>query len=91
VRPTLVEERVRLASLMLGSVDCVLRSMVADGVSDPVRTLRVLLVDSTGDDETTRRYGAMVRAIRATFVFRRNGPLVEMALQECIAIAGSLL
>jgi hypothetical protein len=92
MKRTIATERVRLAGLMLPSVEACLRAMVADGVPDPIRTLRGLLADTTGEDDVARRrYGPMVRAIWATFTYRRNRPLVAMAFQDCIGIAGSLL
>jgi hypothetical protein len=92
-RRTLAAEQIRLASLMLPAVDCLLRAMAAEGVHDPVTTLRVLLVRNPAieQDEVARRYGHMVRAIRATFTYQNNSVMVEAAIERCISISESLL
>lgn len=88
--PKLAAEQVRIAGLMLGSVDALLRAMLADGVPDPVATMRLLLV-RIEDDEVGRRYGAMVRGLRATYTYRNNRTLVERALADCVSTVSSLL
>jgi len=85
-------EVVRLAGLMLGTVDAIVRAMLADGVTDPPGTLRSLVRNpALVPQPVAARYGPMVAACRATFTFRGNDGLVEVAIARCIAIAGSLL
>ena len=86
------EYRLLLTSHVLVYVDDVLRAMAADpDVPDPVATLRRLVAESTAEDAIARRYGVAIRAIRGTFIYRHNRPLVEAAIQQSIEIAGSLL
>jgi hypothetical protein len=91
--PKLAAEQVRLASLMLPAVDCLLRAMKAENVQDPPTTLRLLAVRNPDlpPDAVSVRYGPMLATIRATFQFQGNDVLVETAIEKCIEIVESLL
>jgi hypothetical protein len=67
--------------------------MAAEGIHDPVTTLRLLLVRNPAipPDTVSLRYGPILATIRATYQFQGNDLLVEVALERCIALAGALL
>ena len=91
--PTLAAEQIRVASLMLPAVDCLLRAMQADHVPDPPTTLRLLAVRSPDlpPDAVSVRYGSMLASIRATFSYNGNEMLVEVGIEKCIEISESFL
>ena len=89
----LVEEARRIQALMLPGVEAVLVLMKSEGIRDPVAVLRDLLARAPDAevDALALRYGPHARALRVVFLLDSNGPAVERALAQALALAGALL